>query len=146
MPGWVGAGCSGRQPGGAQILVPRLGTCPWPTRRGLPPSRYSKVKHLLQDLDELMEAVLERILAPEPGRANATRTPNLTIWSHTPLVLIDERDPRHPVVLDLFGNNTNASASGSPAPGRTCSAQECKVAMRLVSGPRAPAGSRSSSP
>ncbi|KAG3259484.1 sodium channel epithelial 1 beta subunit [Ictidomys tridecemlineatus] len=99
------------------------------------PFQYSKVKHLLRDLDELMEAVLDRIVAPEPGRANGSRTLNLTIWNHTPLVLIDERDPRHPVVLDLLGrdNTLNGSAHSSPAPGRTCSAQECKVAMRLCS-------------
>ncbi|MBZ3876623.1 Amiloride-sensitive sodium channel subunit beta [Sciurus carolinensis] len=97
------------------------------------PFQYSKVKHLLKDLDELMEVVLERILAPEPGPANATSSLNLTIWNHTPLVLIDERDPHHPVVLDLFGNNSNDSESDSPAPGRTCNAQECKVAMRLCS-------------
>lgn len=82
-----------------------------------------------------MEAVLERIVAPEPPGANATRALNLTLWNHTPLVLIDERNPHHPVILDLFADNHNVSASGSPAPGRTCNAQQCKVAMRLVSGP-----------
>ncbi|XP_054570395.1 amiloride-sensitive sodium channel subunit beta isoform X1 [Eptesicus fuscus] len=95
------------------------------------PFQYSKVKHLLKDLDQLMEAVLERIVAPEPPGANATRALNLTLWNHTPLVLIDERNPHHPVVLDLFADNRNVSASGSPAPGRTCNAQQCKVAMRL---------------
>lgn len=81
-----------------------------------------------------MEAVLERILAPEQSYSNATRTLNFTIWNDTPLVLIDERNPHHPVVLDLFGDVHNGSASSSPAPGRTCTAQGCKVAMRLVSG------------
>ncbi|KAK1344462.1 hypothetical protein QTO34_013159 [Cnephaeus nilssonii] len=57
------------------------------------PFQYSKVKHLLKDLDQLMEAVLERIVAPEPPGANATRALNLTLWNHTPLVLIDERTP-----------------------------------------------------
>lgn len=82
-----------------------------------------------------MDAVLERILAPEPSHANATEALNFTIWNHTPLVLIDEQNPHKPVVLDLFGDNHNSSASSSPAPGRTCDAQGCKVAMRLVSGP-----------
>ncbi|XP_034843953.1 amiloride-sensitive sodium channel subunit beta [Mirounga leonina] len=95
------------------------------------PFQYSKVKHLLKDLDELMEAVLERILAPEKSYANATRTLNFTIWNDTPLVLIDERKPSRPVVLDLLGDVHNGSASSSPAPGRTCTAQGCKVAMRL---------------
>ncbi|XP_036316015.1 amiloride-sensitive sodium channel subunit beta [Pipistrellus kuhlii] len=95
------------------------------------PFQYSKVKHLLKDLDQLMEAVLERILAPEPAGANATRALNLTLWNHTPLVLIDERNPRRPVVLDLFADNHNASARGSPAPGGACNGPRCKVAMRL---------------
>ncbi|XP_012635656.2 epithelial sodium channel subunit beta [Microcebus murinus] len=90
------------------------------------PFKYSKVKHLLKDLDELMEAVLERILAPEPSHANATRALNLTIWNHTPLFLIDERNPHHPVVLDLFADNHNDSA-------RICNAPGCKMAMRLCS-------------
>ncbi|XP_024903006.1 amiloride-sensitive sodium channel subunit beta isoform X1 [Pteropus alecto] len=94
------------------------------------PFRYSKVKHLLKDLDELMEAVLERIVASEPSHTNATKALNFTIWNHTPLVLIDERNPRHPVVLDLFADSHNDS---SPVPGRTCNAPGCKVAMRLCS-------------
>ncbi|XP_010621760.1 amiloride-sensitive sodium channel subunit beta isoform X2 [Fukomys damarensis] len=100
------------------------------------PFRYSKAKRLLKDLDALMKAVLERILAPEPSHANATSTLNFTIWSHAPLVLINEQDPRHPEVLDLFslsGNNHNGSAGGSPAPGRICGAPGCKLAMRLCS-------------
>nr|KAF6490909.1 sodium channel epithelial 1 subunit beta [Molossus molossus] len=96
------------------------------------PFQYSKVRHLLKDLDQLMEAVLERIVASEPTRANATEALNFTLWNHTPLVLIDERNPHHPVVLDLFADHHNDSASSSPAPGRTCNALECKVAMRLA--------------
>ncbi|XP_008058132.1 amiloride-sensitive sodium channel subunit beta isoform X2 [Carlito syrichta] len=96
------------------------------------PFQYSKVTHLLKDLDELMEAVLRRILAPEPSLANATTALNFTIWNHTPLVLIDERNPHHPVVLDLFRENHNGSESSSPAPERICNAQGCKMAMRLA--------------
>lgn len=94
------------------------------------PFQYSKVKHLLKDLDKLMEAVLDKILAPESSHTNTTSTLNFTIWNHTPLVLIDERNPDHPVVLDLFGDSHNSS---NPAPGNTCNAQGCKVAMRLCS-------------
>ncbi|XP_038523535.1 epithelial sodium channel subunit beta [Canis lupus baileyi] len=97
------------------------------------PFQYSKVKHLLRDLDELMEAVLERILAPEHSDANATRTLNVTMWNYTPLVLIDEQNPHRPVVLDLFGDIHNGSASSSPAPARSCTVHGCKVAMRLCS-------------
>ncbi|XP_048188995.1 amiloride-sensitive sodium channel subunit beta [Perognathus longimembris pacificus] len=90
------------------------------------PFRYSKVKALLGDLDKLMEAVLQRILAPDPSRLNISQTLNFTIWNHTPLVFIDERDPQHPVTLDLLGSSPNSSAS-------SCNAQECKVAMRFCS-------------
>lgn len=107
-----------------------------PADQSSPPPRYSKVRHLLKDLDELMEAVLERIVATEPSHANATKGLNFTIWNHTPLVLIDERNPRHPVVLDLFADNHNGSAGSSPALRWGCNAQGCKVAMRLVSGAR----------
>lgn len=112
-------------------------SCACPPYGDFPPPRYSKVRHLLRDLDQLMEAVLERIVASGPTHANATKTLNFTIWNHTPLVLIDERNPHHPVVLDLFADNHNDSASSSHASGRTCNAQDCKVAMRLVSGPQA---------
>lgn len=81
-----------------------------------------------------MEAALERILAPETSHANATSALNLTIWNYMPLVLIDERNPRHPVVLELFGDNLNGSVNNSSSPGKVCSARVCKVAMRLVSG------------
>ncbi|ELR49363.1 Amiloride-sensitive sodium channel subunit beta, partial [Bos mutus] len=97
------------------------------------PFQYSKVQHLLKDLDELMEAVLGRILGPELSQVNDTRALNLSIWHHTPLVFINEQNPHHPVVLDLFEDNFNGSASNSPAPGRPCSAHRCKVAMRLCS-------------
>ncbi|XP_011916392.1 PREDICTED: amiloride-sensitive sodium channel subunit beta isoform X3 [Cercocebus atys] len=96
------------------------------------PFKYSKVKHLLKDLDELMEAVLERILAPELSHANATRTLNSSIWNHTPLVLIDERNPHHPMVLDLFGDNHNGLTNSS-ASEKICNAHGCKMAMRLCS-------------
>lgn len=97
------------------------------------PFQYSKVKHLLKDLDELMEAALDRILAPETSHANATSALNLTIWNYMPLVLIDERNPQHPVVLELFGDNLNGSVNNSSSPGKVCSARVCKVAMRLCS-------------
>nr|XP_021527973.1 amiloride-sensitive sodium channel subunit beta [Aotus nancymaae] len=96
------------------------------------PFKYSKVKHLLKDLDELMEAVLERILAPELSHVNATKALNSSIWNHTPLVLIDERNHHHPVVLDLFEDRHNGS-SNSSASEKICNAQGCKMAMRLCS-------------
>ncbi|KAM6166086.1 epithelial sodium channel subunit beta isoform 2-T2 [Erethizon dorsatum] len=97
------------------------------------PFQYSKAKHLLKDLDELMKAVLERILAPEASHADTASALNFTLWNHTPLVVINEQDPHHPVVLDLFQNNHCASAGSSAVPGRTCSALGSKLAMRLCS-------------
>lgn len=93
------------------------------------------MRHLLRDLDELMEAVLERILAPEGSGLNASAALNFTIWNHMPLVLIDERNPQHPVVLDLLRGHGNGSANSSSVPEKVCNAPGCKVAMRLVSGP-----------
>ncbi|XP_013360339.1 PREDICTED: amiloride-sensitive sodium channel subunit beta [Chinchilla lanigera] len=97
------------------------------------PFQYSKAKPLLKDLDELMKAVLERILAPELSNASATSALNFSLWDHAPLVLINERDPHRPAVLDLFGDNRNASAGSSVPPGRTGGAQGYKLAMRLCS-------------
>uniref|UniRef100_A0A8C3VIZ9 Epithelial sodium channel subunit beta n=1 Tax=Catagonus wagneri TaxID=51154 RepID=A0A8C3VIZ9_9CETA len=97
------------------------------------PFQYSKVRHLLKDLDELMEAVLQRILAPELSRVNATETLNFAVWNHTPLVFINEQNPQHPVVLDLFEDSYGGSTNSSLAPERSCSAPRCKIAMRLCS-------------
>ncbi|XP_063081423.1 amiloride-sensitive sodium channel subunit beta isoform X1 [Cavia porcellus] len=97
------------------------------------PFQYSKTKHLLMDLDELMKAVLERILAPEASYANTTSALNFTLWNNTPLVLIYEQDSSHPVVLDLFENIPSASVGSNAAQGRTCSAPGCKLAMKLCS-------------
>ena len=149
MHGWVGARGREEQPPhmwwqprwgrrGPQTTVALLCSCPLPPDWPSPPPRYSKVQHLLKDLDELMEAVLERILGPELSQVNATRTLNLSIWHHMPLVFINEQNPHQPVVLDLFEDNFNGSASSSPAPGRPCSAHRCKVAIRLVSGSPSP--------
>ncbi|XP_074136466.1 epithelial sodium channel subunit beta [Sminthopsis crassicaudata] len=99
------------------------------------PFRYSKVKHLLKDLDDLMEAALKTILTLEagPGHVNYTESLNLTIWNHTPLVVIDKRDPDHPVILDLFAFGHNNSKASSPSSHGNCDAQKCRVAMRLCS-------------
>ncbi|XP_070617051.1 amiloride-sensitive sodium channel subunit beta [Erythrolamprus reginae] len=76
------------------------------------PFRYSKVKPFLKDLDELIEAALERILHPPQENASATPAANLSeklnlqLWNQMPLVLIDESDAAHPVIRDILGNES----------------------------------------
>uniref|UniRef100_A0A8C0HGU6 Uncharacterized protein n=1 Tax=Chelonoidis abingdonii TaxID=106734 RepID=A0A8C0HGU6_CHEAB len=82
------------------------------------PYKYSKVRHLLKELDELTEAALERILQSKHGDAisapplNSSETVSqrldLKLWNQIPLVLIDESDPDHPVIIDLFETNQTA--------------------------------------
>ncbi|XP_038276311.1 amiloride-sensitive sodium channel subunit beta isoform X1 [Dermochelys coriacea] len=110
------------------------------------PYKYSKVRHLLKELDALTEAALERILQSKLGDAisapplNSSETVyqrlDLKLWNQIPLVLIDESDPDHPVIIDLF--ETDQSGSGarpnnsSPALSNvTSEAQKHKVAVKL---------------
>uniref|UniRef100_A0A8C4Y893 Sodium channel epithelial 1 subunit beta n=1 Tax=Gopherus evgoodei TaxID=1825980 RepID=A0A8C4Y893_9SAUR len=82
------------------------------------PYKYSKVRHLLKELDELTEAALERILQSKHGDAISTpplhssetvsQRLDLKLWNQIPLVLIDESDPDHPVIIDLFETNQTA--------------------------------------
>ncbi|NXX96045.1 SCNNB protein, partial [Centropus bengalensis] len=71
------------------------------------PFKYSKVKHLLKELDRLIEAALERILQPTPGNGseNASTPLDLDLWYQIPLVLIDEHDKDNPIILDIFEMN-----------------------------------------
>uniref|UniRef100_A0A663LUP5 Epithelial sodium channel subunit beta n=1 Tax=Athene cunicularia TaxID=194338 RepID=A0A663LUP5_ATHCN len=79
------------------------------------PFKYSEVKHLLKELDRLIEAALERILQPTPGNGSDSSSPplDLGLWHQIPLVLIDEHDKDNPVILDIFESNP---ARLSPAP------------------------------
>uniref|UniRef100_A0A8C7E244 Sodium channel epithelial 1 subunit beta n=1 Tax=Naja naja TaxID=35670 RepID=A0A8C7E244_NAJNA len=104
------------------------------------PFRYSKVKPFLKDLDELIEAALERILQPPQGNASATPAANLSeklnlqLWNQIPLVLIDDSDAARPVILDILGNSSlglgghqNSSSFGN------LEARRYKLALKLVS-------------
>lgn len=75
--------------------------------------RYSEVKHLLKELDRLIEAALERILQPTPGNGSENVSPplDLELWNQIPLVLIDEHDKDNPIILDIF--ETNQAAGGN---------------------------------
>ncbi|XP_063170730.1 amiloride-sensitive sodium channel subunit beta [Candoia aspera] len=87
------------------------------------PFRYSKVKPFLKDLDDLIEAALERILQPlqenasVTSAANVSEKLNLQLWNQIPLVMIDESDGSHPVILDILGNGSldlhNSSSFGN---------------------------------
>ncbi|NXN07531.1 SCNNB protein, partial [Indicator maculatus] len=87
------------------------------------PFKYSEVKHLLEDLDRLIDAALERILQPTPGNSSENPSPplNLTLWYQIPLVLIDEHDKDNPIILDIFENNQtdedNETAVGNKTSG-----------------------------
>lgn len=98
------------------------------------------MKPFLKDLDELIEAALERILQPLQGNASATPAANLSeklnlqLWNQMPLVLIDESDAAHPVIHDILGNGSlvlgghhNYSSFGNPE------ARRYKLALKLVS-------------
>ncbi|NXA21384.1 SCNNB protein, partial [Ibidorhyncha struthersii] len=71
------------------------------------PFKYSEVKHLLKELDRLIEAALERILQPTPGNSSENTSPplDLELWHQIPLVLIDEHDKDNPIILDIFESN-----------------------------------------
>uniref|UniRef100_A0A663LUP3 Epithelial sodium channel subunit beta n=1 Tax=Athene cunicularia TaxID=194338 RepID=A0A663LUP3_ATHCN len=85
------------------------------------PFKYSEVKHLLKELDRLIEAALERILQPTPGNGSDSSSPplDLGLWHQIPLVLIDEHDKDNPVILDIFESNPAAGATRAPATART---------------------------
>ncbi|XP_044308476.1 amiloride-sensitive sodium channel subunit beta [Varanus komodoensis] len=83
------------------------------------PFRYSKVRPFLKDLDDLIEAALQRILQPGPESggapppANASKGLNLQLWNQLPLVVIDQGQEGPPAVLDILGNGS-ASPGGAP--------------------------------
>lgn len=102
----------------------------------------------MKELDALTEAALERILQSKHGDAisapplNSSETVSqrldLKLWNQIPLVLIDESDPDHPVIIDLFetdqsGSGTRPNSSSPALSNVTSEAQKHKVAVKLVS-------------
>ncbi|NXY02645.1 SCNNB protein, partial [Pteruthius melanotis] len=85
------------------------------------PFKYSEVKHLLKELDRLIEAALERILQPTPGNGSENVSPplDLELWNQIPLVLIDEHDKDNPVILDIFETNQTAGGNETAAGNET---------------------------
>ncbi|NWS77747.1 SCNNB protein, partial [Crotophaga sulcirostris] len=90
------------------------------------PFKYSEVKHLLKELDRLIEAALERILQPSPGNSseNTSLPLDLELWHQIPLVLIDEHDKDNPIILDIFERNQTAKDNGTTAGNATTAGNE----------------------
>ncbi|NXY49304.1 SCNNB protein, partial [Ceuthmochares aereus] len=90
------------------------------------PFKYSKVKHLLKELDRLIEAALERILQPTPGNGSENASPplDLELWHQLPLVLIDEHDKDNPIILDIFERNQTSAVNETAAGNETASDNE----------------------
>uniref|UniRef100_A0A8B9R267 Amiloride-sensitive sodium channel subunit beta n=1 Tax=Anas platyrhynchos TaxID=8839 RepID=A0A8B9R267_ANAPL len=95
------------------------------------PFKYSEVKHLLKELDKLIEAALERILQPTHGDTitplllngsdNASEGLDLALWNQIPLVLIDEHDKDNPVILWSL----RTRGQGWPGAGADCVCLQC---------------------
>ncbi|NXS90932.1 SCNNB protein, partial [Jacana jacana] len=85
------------------------------------PFKYSEVKHLLKELDRLIEAALERILQPTPGNSSENISPplDLDLWHQIPLVLIDEHDKDNPIILDIFESNQSPAGNETTAGNQT---------------------------
>ncbi|NXC35192.1 SCNNB protein, partial [Campylorhamphus procurvoides] len=98
------------------------------------PFKYSEVKHLLEELDRLLEAALERILQPTPGNGSENVSPplNLQLWNQIPLVLIDEHNKDHPIILDIFETNQTAEGNRTAA-GNETEEKKYKLAVKLCS-------------
>uniref|UniRef100_A0A8B9PCF7 Sodium channel epithelial 1 beta subunit n=1 Tax=Apteryx owenii TaxID=8824 RepID=A0A8B9PCF7_APTOW len=111
------------------------------------PFKYSEVKHLLKELDKLIEAALERILQPTQGDSvlplplnsseNISQTLDLRLWNQIPLVLIDEHDKDHPVIVDIFETNQtgpgNQTATSPVTSNTTSEEKKYKLAVKLGS-------------
>ncbi|KAM4632337.1 epithelial sodium channel subunit beta [Discoglossus pictus] len=106
------------------------------------PFKYSLVKPLLKDLDELVATALDRIQVSSqsaPNSATSTNssqnvTFNPSLWNHIPLVVIDENDPENPIVYNIFDSSINYSQINASSPtsnNQTSYAQRFKVAMKL---------------
>lgn len=115
--------------------------------------RYSEVKPLLKELDRLIEAALERILQPGNSSENLSPPLDLELWNQIPLVLIDEHDKDHPIILDIFETNQTAvdnettvsyaTAGYSQLPGDNGTMDNGTTAGNQTTAPPAPANTTS---
>ncbi|XP_069065772.1 amiloride-sensitive sodium channel subunit beta [Pleurodeles waltl] len=109
------------------------------------PYRYSKVKHLLNDLDNVVATALKRIRKSSDGGGergiadlvlteNETRSLDVGLWKYLPLVVIDQSDPDKPVVINILDHNPtypDISSSRLSAQNQTSYGDRFKVAIKL---------------
>lgn len=103
------------------------------------PYKYSRVKPLLQDLDELVVTALDRIQFSSQRdisvSASTNTSQNVTLdpsqWNHMPLVVIDENDPDNPLVYNIFDSSTDYSRINATGGNDTSYAERFKVAIQL---------------
>ncbi|KAM8960099.1 epithelial sodium channel subunit beta [Pelodytes ibericus] len=103
------------------------------------PFKYSRVKHLLADLDELMFTALDRIqywnqsdssvFVPLANNVSNV-TPDNSLWSYMPLVVIDESDLDNPIVYNIFDGSSDYSGTAFPR-NASSSAARYKIAIKL---------------
>ncbi|NXC61892.1 SCNNB protein, partial [Aleadryas rufinucha] len=100
------------------------------------PFKYSEVKHLLKELDRLIEAALERILQPTPGNGSENVSPplDLELWNQIPLVLIDEHDKDNPIILDIFETNQTSGGNDLPMLNETAGGNETYASNDIAGG------------
>ncbi|KAM9598334.1 epithelial sodium channel subunit beta isoform 2-T3 [Morphnus guianensis] len=106
------------------------------------PFKYSEVKHLLKELDRLIEAALERILQPAPGNSSENASPllDLRLWHQIPLVLIDEHDKDNPVILDIFESNQTAGGDQTAAGNQTTAGNQTAAGNQTSAGDQTAVG------
>ncbi|NWQ96819.1 SCNNB protein, partial [Burhinus bistriatus] len=100
------------------------------------PFKYSEVKHLLKELDRLIEAALERILQPTPGNSSENTSPqlDLELWHQIPLVLIDEHDKDNPIILDIFESNQTAVDNETTMNNQTAAGYQTAMGNQMTAG------------
>ncbi|XP_073492794.1 epithelial sodium channel subunit beta [Aquarana catesbeiana] len=109
------------------------------------PFKYSRVKHLLHDLDQLVDTALDRIQfssqhgsgIPAPNNTNQNVTLDPSLWNYMPLVVIDEHDPNNTIVYNIFDSSTDYSQINNATKGnQTFYAERYKVAIELCTNNR----------
>ncbi|XP_069503497.1 amiloride-sensitive sodium channel subunit beta isoform X2 [Ambystoma mexicanum] len=107
------------------------------------PYKYSRVRYLLKDLDDVVTMALHRIQMSSDGSSreifpnpvdNGSRILNSDIWKYIPLVVIDEVDPDNPVVVNIFDPSPSYPEMNGSKPSqqnKTSYGDKYKVAIKL---------------
>ncbi|MBN3294544.1 SCNNB protein, partial [Polypterus senegalus] len=112
-------------------------TAPFPavTICNVNPFKYSKVKPLIEDLDEAARTALAKIhtyfisgkVSELPLMANTSLVS--AFLQNIPLVIMDESDVNNPAIINLFENSTDGFVLNNPHPPTS----DLKVAIKLCS-------------